>query len=77
MFLREGGRILITAVDNSHYEGVFQFEEAAEYADYQQPNAFPFDLGMFPDYSHINTNDQESALKDHEVFLTWVFQPQV
>lgn len=76
MFLSETGKILITTVDSPYYEGVFQFAEAAEYAGYQQPKTFPFDPEMFPDYSHINTNDQESAIKDHGVFLTWVFQPQ-
>lgn len=75
-FLKPGGKILISAVDSPHYQGAFQFEEAAEYACYEQPVSSPFDPSMFPGYSHTNTNDGNSALDDHGEFLTWVFQPQ-
>jgi len=75
-FLNSEGRILITAVDSSHYEGVFKFDEAAEFAEYHAPQSYPFDPSLFSGYSHTNTNDDDSALGDHHKFATWVFKPK-
>lgn len=73
-YLAPAGRILISVVDNSHYQGVFQFDEAAAFAGYEQPEAYPFDPSLFSGYSHTNTNDDDSALNDHSRFTTWVFR---
>ena len=72
--LAPNGRILITAVDNPHYQGAFQFEEAAEKAGFNILGPYPFDPESFPGYSHTNTNDDESALEKHDEFKTWVFE---
>ncbi len=68
------GKILITAVDSPHYQGAFQFEEAAEKAGYDILGSYPFDPKSFPGYSHTNTNNDDSALEKHDEFKTWVFE---
>lgn len=72
--LASNGKILITAVDSPHYQGAFQFEEAAEKAGYRIIGSYPFDQESFPGYSHTNTNDDDSALEKHDEFKTWVFE---
>jgi 25S rRNA (uracil2634-N3)-methyltransferase len=72
--LTPSGKILISAVDSPHYQGTFRFDEAAEFAGYETPETFPFDPSMFPGYSHTNTNDDKSALDDHDRFATWIFK---
>ncbi len=75
-FLKPSGRVMISAVDTPHYQGAFQFEESAEFSGYEAPEIFPFDPGMFPGYSHTNTNNEKSAIEDHNDFATWVFEPK-
>lgn len=72
--LATNGKILITAVDSPHYQGAFQFEEAAEKAGYRIIGSYPFDPESFPSYSHTNTNDDESAIQKHDEFKTWIFE---
>lgn len=74
--LRPGGKVLISAVDSPHYEGAFQFEEAAERTGFETPQMQPFDPDKFPGYSHVNTNDEESSIEDHRKFATWIFAPK-
>lgn len=71
--LHSSGKVLISAVDSSHYKGAFQFEEAAKPAGFETPQMQSFDPDKFPGYSHVNTNDEESAIEDHRKFVTWVF----
>lgn len=73
-YLRPDGKIMITAVDSPHYDGAFQFDEAAQFANLADPETYPFDPSMFSGYSHINTNDDDSALDEHNRFATWVFR---
>ncbi len=73
-YLSPSGRVMISAVDSPHYEGAFQFDEAAKFADFETPETYPFDPSIFCGYSHINTNDDDSALDDHKRFATWVFR---
>lgn len=68
------GKILITAVDSPHYQGAFQFEEAAEKTGYSILGSYPFDPESVPGYSHTNTNDDDSALEKHDEFKTWIFE---
>lgn len=72
--LKLHGKIVITAVDSPHYEGAFQFEEAAEFAGLTAPESYPFDPSLFSGYAHTNTNDDDSALDEHAKFITWVFR---
>lgn len=72
--LAPNGKILITAVDSPHYQGAFQFEEAAEKAGYNIRGSYPFDPKSFPGYSHTNTNDDDSALEKHDGFKTRIFE---
>lgn len=73
-FLNDNGSVLITAVDSPHYDGVFKFDEAAEFADYLAPRSLSFDPAHFTGYSHTNTNDANSAIDDHTQFATWIFK---
>ncbi len=72
--LTPNGKILITAVDSPHYQGAFQFEEAAEKAGYSIIGSYAFDPASFPGYSHTNINDDDSALEKHDKFKTWIFE---
>lgn len=74
--LNENGHVLISAVDSPHYEGIFKFDEAANFADYHPPHCVPFDPANFNGYSHTNTNDDNSAIKDYKKFATWIFKPK-
>ncbi len=73
--LQRNGEIIVTVVNNSYYDGRFRIEEAADYAGIRNFYAIPFSLDDFPSYAHVNTNDEDSALKEHRSFETWVFQP--
>lgn len=76
-FLKLSGKILVSTVDSPHYEGAFQVEDAAKFGGFDAPEAYPFDPAMFSGYSHINANDEESALEDnknHKKFSTWLFR---
>ncbi len=73
-YLASSGRVIISVVDNPHYDGAFNFEEAAAFVDYKVSATYPFDPSIFPGYSHINTNDDESALDGHSRFISWVFE---
>lgn len=72
--LGRGGSVLISAVDSPHYEGAFQFEDAAEDAGFMPPESHPFDPDTFPGYEHTMTHQDGSALENHNAFRTWVFR---
>lgn len=74
--LSPNGLVLITAVDTPHYQGAFQFEDAAKFAGFQSPVSYLFDADDFPGYEHIMTNEDTGALNHHDEFRTWVFQRQ-
>ncbi|MCB1537619.1 MAG: DUF2431 domain-containing protein [Rhodospirillales bacterium] len=73
-YLEKDGQVLITAVDSPYYDGVFKFDEAALFAGFSVSLPCRFDQGMFPGYAHVNTNDDGSALDNHDRFATWVFK---
>jgi 25S rRNA (uracil2634-N3)-methyltransferase len=73
--LRKNGEIIVTVVNSSYYYGRFRMDEAAKYAGIKDFYAIPFNQGDFPSYSHVNTNDENSALKEYRSFETWIFQP--
>lgn len=73
--LRQAGEIIVTIVNSSYYDGRFRMDEAAEYAGIRNFYAIPFSPVDFPSYSHVNTNDDDSALKEHRSFETWILQP--
>lgn len=74
--LRRDGNVLITVVDSPYYQGAFQFDEAATSAGFRKPVAYPFDPSKLPGYSHVNTNDENSAIDEQDKFCTWVFTLQ-
>lgn len=74
-YLRPNGEIIISVVDSPYYEGRFRIDEAAEYAGIRRFFSIPFFPRDFPSYSHVNTNDDDSALAEHRSFETWIFQP--
>ncbi len=73
-FLKPDGNVLITAVDNPHYQGTFRFNDSADFAGYEITKTWPFDPFLFSGYAHTNTNDDDSALDDHNRFVTHVFR---
>jgi hypothetical protein len=71
--LKKGGRILITTVDNDFYNNMFRFEELSEELGLELPVKYNFDPKDYPQYIHINTNKDGSAIEDYEKFATWEF----
>lgn len=69
-----GGRILVSTVDNPHYNGAFQFDEAAAQSGFEAPKKYPFDPSAYAGYTHNMTHEDESALDRHDTFATWVFR---
>lgn len=72
--LHPNGKVLVTLVDSSHYQGAFQPEEAAQAAGLKPPESLPFKPSDFPGYEHRMTNEEESAIDNHRRFLSWVFR---
>lgn len=72
--LANGARVLITSVDSPHYRGVFQFPLAAEKTGFEIERVHRFYPTAFRGYTHINTNDEDSAVSEHAKFCTWVFK---
>ncbi len=73
--LKPAGKIIVTTVDNPHYDGAFQYDKAAKFSGFHQPERYRFDPEMFPEYSHTNTHNDDSALSNHQNFITLVFKP--
>jgi len=72
--LARDGKVLISAVDNPHYRGAFQFDDAADSAGFLPPQMYRFDPAAFPGYEHRMTHQSGSALDNHDEFSTWVFR---
>lgn len=72
--LSPDSQIFITTVDSPYYDGVFRFEDAAQFAGYTIAGRYSFDPSVFRGYSHINTCDDESAIDDYKRFVTRVFK---
>ncbi len=73
-FLKQHSKVLITTVDSIYYDGVFQFDKAADFAGYKITSTFPFDPCLFMGYNHTNTKDSGSALENHHSFVTRIFK---
>lgn len=72
--LLSNGKVLVTLVDNPHYHGAFQCEEAAQIAGYKAPESYSLNPDDFSSYEHSMTNEEDSAIDDHRKFITWVFR---
>lgn len=72
--LKPDGKIIVTTVDNPHYEGAFKYDKAAQFSGFEPPERYQFDPTMFPEYTHINTHDNDSAISRHQNFVTLVFR---
>jgi Domain of unknown function (DUF2431) len=68
------GAVLVSAVDNPHYRGAFQFEKAAAQAGFVPPVSYPFAPSAFHGYNHTMTHQSGSALDHHDNLSTWVFR---
>ena len=68
------GKVIITTVDNPHYRGAFQFEEAAKITGFKSPEIYQFDPFAFSGYEHTMTHQTGSAIDKHDKFSTWVFR---
>ena len=74
LILSDFGAVFISAVNNSHYCGTFQFEHAAEAAGFFPPDIYPFDPFSFSGYEHTMTHQEGEALDHHDEFGTWIFR---
>lgn len=72
--LERNGQVLISAVNSPHYQGAFQFEEAASIAGFLPPEVYPFDPDQFLGYEHTMTHQEGDALGNHDKLSTWVFR---
>jgi hypothetical protein len=72
--LNPNGVVLISAVDNPHYRGAFQFEAAAQEAGLADPVLYRFEADDFSGYVHTMTHQSGSALDNHDDLSTWVFR---
>ena len=68
------GKVIVSTIDNPHYRGAFQFEEAARIAGFKSPEIYPFDPFAFSGYEHTMTHQTGSAIDKHDKFSTWVFR---
>lgn len=73
--LKLSGEIAVTIVNNPHYDGAFDMFDAARKAGYSKPCQFNFNPKLYPGYSHVNTNDGDSAISRFRSFRTWMFRP--
>ena len=69
--------VFISIVNNPHYRGTFQLEEAAQDTGFLPPQEYPFDPDEFTAYEHSMTNADASALIHHKNFSTWVFRKKL
>ena len=44
---KANGQVLISTVDSPHYNGAFQFDDAAKIAGFMPPEVYPFDPASF------------------------------
>lgn len=71
--LTRTGEIVISTVDSPFYEGAFKMHEAAQKAGLSAPVIYNFDPSRFAGYSHQNTENEGSALQNHDTFATFAF----
>ena len=71
--LHHKGVIAITYVNNSYYNGIFQFEKLRRELQFSAMEKYTFDPKDFPNYKHKMTNKDESGIVDHDQFATMVF----
>lgn len=51
--LLSSGKVAITVVNSSHYDGAFDMDRAAERSGFARPVAYPFQFSDYPGYAHI------------------------
>ena len=69
-----GGSILISAVNNNHYNNIFKFEELALVLGFKKPAKYKFDPDDYPEYQHIMTHQEDSAIEQYTKFVIWEFK---
>lgn len=73
--LLSSGKVAITVVNSSHYDGAFDMDGAAERNGFARPVAHPFHFSDYLGYSHVKTKDDGTcALDENDEFVTYVFQ---
>ena len=71
--LARNGEIVISTVDSPFYEGAFKMHDAAQKAGLAPPVIYDFDPARFAGYTHQNTENEGSALENHDTFATFAF----
>lgn len=71
--LTRTGEIVVSTVDSPFYEGAFKMHEAAQKAGLAAPVIYDFDPSRFPGYTYQNTENEGSALQNHDTFATFAF----
>ncbi len=69
-----GGSILISAVDNDHYNNIFKFEELALVLGFKKPAKYKFNPRAYPSYQHTMTHQEGNAIDQYIKFATWEFK---
>ncbi len=76
--LSKNGRVAITVVNSSHYDGAFAMDEVAAKSGFEKPVAHPFIMEDFSGYSYRKTKlDGKPAIENDDEFVTFVFKPKV
>lgn len=72
--LTKDGVVIISAVDNDYYNGIFKFNELADLIGFKPPNKYRFNPDDFLYYEHTMTYQEGSALDNYDKFTTWEFR---
>jgi hypothetical protein len=67
------GRAVITTVDNSYYDKIFEFEKNALDAGFSKMSKFIFDPNDFPLYKHTMAHQNQNGIEKYDRFVTRVF----
>ena len=71
--LTPSGCIAVTVVNSSFYDGAFDMDGAAKDSGLENPVAHPFFFADYPNYSHVNTLTDDSAIDKSTDCVTFVF----
>lgn len=71
--LTSSGCVAVTVVNSSFYDGAFDMDGAAKDSGLEKPVAHPFFFADYPNYSHVNTLTDDSAIEKSADCVTFVF----
>jgi len=66
--LLSSGKVAITVVNSSHYDGAFDMDRAAERSGFARPVAYPFQFSDYPGYGYCERGKDRSKQEDFPDF---------